>query len=212
MLIGRPDGAPFGVALEGSDPAPEPDAAAAIAARPELRALRRSLDVQRSMAQAEQARAYPHLGIYAGADYANPNRYQIPPQSVFTPSWEVGVSLTWAPNDVLTSVHRGEELGAQRAATEAQLEQLERLVRLEVRQTSAQLEARRAGLEAARAAQAAAQAAYDARLSQVRAGGATVAELFASEAQLNGARMGVLDAEVGLRVSAAELRYAMGVE
>jgi len=210
MLMNAEPGATFGVALDAvpDDASADPDAA--VEARAEIRALRRGLDAQRAAARAEDARGYPHLALYAGADIANPNRYQIPPQQEFTPSWEMGVMLTWAPNDTLSAVHRGDELGGQQAATEAQITQLERMVRLEVTQGQAQLRAARRAIDAAHAAESAAQAAYESRLAQVRAGAATTAELFAAEGQLHRARLAALDAEVSLRLAATQLAYAAG--
>ncbi|MCA9606644.1 MAG: TolC family protein, partial [Myxococcales bacterium] len=124
--------------------------------------------------------------------------------------WELGAMLTWAPNDTLNAVHRGDELGAEQAALAAQIEQLERMVRLEVTQSTAQARAARRTLEAARVAEAAAQAAYDSRLAQVRAGESTTAELFAAEGQLNRTRLATLDAEVTLRIAATQVEYAHG--
>ncbi len=211
MLLGREAGAPFGVVLdEVPEEAPAAEADAAIAARAEIAALRAALTAQRAAARVEDARGYPHLALFGGAMVANPSPYQIPPQQEFTPSWELGAMLTWAPNDTLSAVHRGEELGAEQAALEAQIEQLERMVRLEVTQSTAQARAALRTLEAARIAEAAAQAAYDARLAQVNAGESTTAELFAAEGQLNRARLATLDAEVSLRLARTLVDYAHG--
>ncbi|MEZ4335710.1 MAG: TolC family protein [Sandaracinaceae bacterium] len=211
MLLGRGAGPAFGVVLDeiAEDETPaDPDAA--VAERAEIAALRAALEAQRAAARVEDARGYPHLALFGGAMVANPSPYQIPPQQEFTPSWELGAMLTWAPNDTLNAVHRGDELGAEQAALAAQIEQLERMVRLEVTQSTAQARAARRTLEAARVAEAAAQAAYDSRLAQVRAGESTTAELFAAEGQLNRTRLATLDAEVTLRIAATQVEYAHG--
>ncbi len=208
-LLGRPAGEPFGVTLEPV-PVRDADLTAAVDTRPEIAALRAAIDAQRSVARVEEARGYPHLALFAGADYANPNRYQIPPEPVFTPSWELGAVLSWAPNDTLSAVHRVDQLSAERAAMEAQLEQLERMVRVEVAQANARSRAARRNIEAAHVAEAAATAAYESRMAQVRAGGATIADLFAAEGQLNRARLATLDAEVALRLAATLQAYAAG--
>ena len=210
MLMGDDPGPAYGVAL-GDVEVTDVTAESALAARPELLALHEALTAQRAAARVEDSRGYPHLALYAGADVANPNRYQIPPQQVFTPSWEVGAMLTYSPNDTLGAVHRGDELGAQQAATEAQIEQLERGVGLEVTQAHAQLRAARRSVEAARITEETAHEAYESRLAQLRAGGATTADLFAAEGMLDHARLETLDAEVQLRVAAAHLAYAGGV-
>lgn len=210
-LMNADAGEVFGVMLDEVDEVDGATVEAALESRPEVAALREALVAQRAAARVADASGYPHLGIYAGADIANPSQYQIPPQQVFTPSWEIGARLTWSPNDTLSAHHRGEELAAQRAATQARLDQLERLIGLEVRQARARLEAARRGVSAADAALSAASAAYESRLAQVRAGNATTAALFAAEGQLNRARLGHLDAEVELRLGEVRLAHASGV-
>ncbi|MBX3273803.1 MAG: TolC family protein [Sandaracinaceae bacterium] len=210
MLMGREPGAPFGVALGEVRAAAAADPASAVATRAELRALRAAIDAHRAAGRVEEARGYPRLALFAGADLANPNPYQIPPRQEFTPSWELGAMLVWAPNDTLSAVHRGDELGAERAALEARLVELERLVRLEVAQSVARARAAERGIEAAHAAERAAEAAYAARLAEVRAGRATTAELFAAEGQLHRARLAALDAEVARRLALVHADYASG--
>jgi outer membrane protein TolC len=217
-LIGDDDGPVYGVAepVTGETEAELESVAAAteraLVRRAELSALRESLSAQRAAGRASDASGLPHVALYAGADYASPNRYVIPPSSDLQPSWEVGAVLTWSPNDTLNAVHQGEELGAQAAATEARIEQLERGVRLEVRQAHAQVRAARESLAAAVAAREAAEAAYESRLAQLRAGQATTADLFAAEGQLNRARLAELDAAVGLRLARAQLDHATGTD
>lgn len=214
-VLGADEGPVYGIGepLEEAGEAP-PSAAAlisrALARRPEILALRESLGAQRAAARASDASGYPHLALFAGADYASPNRYVIPPSQDFSPSWEVGAVLSWAPNDALTAAHRGEELAAQLAASEADLAQLERAIRLEVRRSHATLAAARRSVESARAALTAAEAAYASREAQLRAGDATTADLFAAESDLNRARLALLDATIDLHLARARLAYASG--
>lgn len=215
-MIDADDGAVYGVAeplLDGEVDAPAPVAAStrrALAQRAEIQALRAQVDARRAATQATQASGYPHLMVYAGADYANPNRYQIPPRAEFTPSWEVGAMLTWSPNDTLGAAHQTDAMSAETAAVEAQITQLERAIGLEVRQAHARLGAARTSVAAARTAREATEAAYESRLAQLRAGHATTAELFAAEGQLNAARFAELDAAVQLQLARTQLEYAVG--
>lgn len=215
LLIGAEDGPVFGmrglVQGEGAIP-PKRDEllAQALRQRPELDALRASLEAARASRRASRATGAPHLIVFAGAEYANPNRYQIPPQQEFTPSWEVGAALTWSPNDLVRSTHRDGELGAEIDALESQLAELERGVRLEVYRAHADLNAARESIATADAAQEAAEAAYESRLVQLRAGRTTTAELFTAEAQLSAARLSVLGSNVALRLAEARLERALG--
>ncbi|HJL15937.1 MAG TPA: TolC family protein, partial [Sandaracinaceae bacterium LLY-WYZ-13_1] len=215
-LLGDADGAPYGIADpvldrgNGSAPSVRDANARALDQRAELRALRQSLEAQRAAGRVSDASGYPHLALFAGADVSNPSPYVIPPTAEFQPAWQVGAVLSWSPNDTLNAVHRGDELGAEAAAIESRIAQLERGVRLEVRRAHAQLAAARERLDAARAAREAAQAAYEGRLAQLRAGRATVGDLFAAEGQLHRARLAELDAAVQIRLARTHLDYATG--
>jgi outer membrane protein TolC len=184
--------------------------AQALERRPEVRAIEEAVEAQGAAARATAATGYPHLILGAGANLSNPNQYVIPPSDSFEPSWQVGATITWSPNDTWTAVHRGQELDAQQAATREQLGELERGVRLEVRQAHAQIRAAREGMTAARAAREAAEAAYESRSAQLAAGHATTADLFAAETQLAQARLSELDAAIQLRLARTRLDYATG--
>ncbi|RLB53452.1 MAG: hypothetical protein DRJ42_11985 [Deltaproteobacteria bacterium] len=208
-LIGADDGAVFGVALAEETPV-DADYAMALDRRPELQALREVVTAQRGAAQVAYAGGYPHLRVRAGANYANPNQYQVPPTQNWEPSWEVGASLTWSPNDTLTSVHHGDQLSSEVGATEAQIENMRRMIQLEVRRAQAELRAAERGLEAAEASVTAASTAYESRRAQLRAGGTTTAELFDNERQLNRARLVQLDAHVLVQLANVHLAYSVG--
>lgn len=216
-LLGDPDGALYGIAEPILDQPSAREVAPtaelllrARGQRAEVRAVREGIEAQRGSARSQKASGYPHLAVYLGGDYANPNRYQIPPQSEFTPSWEVGAILSYAPNDTLAAARRDRENGAQIEAMSAELLELERSLSLEVRQARALLVRSARSIEAARASQTAAQDAYDRRMAELRAGEVTIADLFASESELNAARLGMLDAAVEQQLARARLAYAVG--
>jgi len=216
-MLADADGAPYGIAepildqeLTGDVPLTAELLARAQGRRAELRALREGIDAQRGSARSQKASGYPHLAVYAGGDYANPNRYQIPPTARFTPSWEVGATLTYVPNDTLTAARRDRENSAQLDALDADLAELTRSLSLEVRQARALLVRSVRSIEAARAAQTAAQDAYDRRMVELRAGEVTIADLFISENDLNAARLSMLDAAVEQQLAKARLAYAVG--
>lgn len=216
-MLGDPDGALYGIAepiLEqttSTDVAPTAELLGrAQGQRAELRAIRETIDAQRHSARSQRASGLPHLAIYAGGDYANPNRYQIPPTAEFTPSWEVGATLSYAPNDTLSAARRDRENSAQVDALSADLAELTRALSLEVRQARALLVRSARSIEAARASQTAAQDAYERRMAELKAGEVTIADLFAAESELNTARLGMLDAAVEQQLARARLAYAVG--
>ncbi|HEY6881432.1 MAG TPA: TolC family protein, partial [Polyangiales bacterium] len=215
-LLQDSDGAGYGIAesLVSSEQAALPSADVLIgrarSQRAEVLALRQAIRAQRSLAKAQHAVGYPRLAVYAGGDYAQPNRYQIPPRAVWQSSWEVGASLSYAPNDSLVALRKAREDEAHIRASEAELRELDRALVLEVRTARASLARSEQNLAATRAAEAAAQDAYQSRVAELRAGEVTLADLFASEGELNQARLNALDAVVEAGVARARLTYALG--
>jgi outer membrane protein len=215
-LMGAQDGPVYGIAepvlvadqaqLEAADVL----LARALTQRPEVAALQATLRAHTAARDANAAAGYPHLALIAGANYANPNRYVIPPRQQFDPSWQVGAALTWSPNDSLVSDAAGDSLGAQADAVRAQLDELRRGLQLEIRRTLAQLRAAREAWTSAESARTAAEAAYQSRRAQLTSGHSTSADLLLSEGQLNQARLAVLDAAIELRVAHSNLEYAVG--
>ncbi|HEX5661600.1 MAG TPA: TolC family protein [Polyangiales bacterium] len=213
-LLQHPDGAAYGIGELASAPQPLPSAdgliARARAQRAEVVSLQHAIRAQRKGAKAQRASGYPHLSVYAGGDYAQPNRYQIPPRAVWQASWELGASLTYAPNDTLVSVRKAREDDANIRASEADLEELDRSLLLEVRTARATLGRTEQNLAATHSSQRAAEDAYQRRLAQLRGGEVTLADVLASEGALNEARLHALEATIDDRIARARLAYAVG--
>jgi outer membrane protein TolC len=182
------------------------------AQRPEVRVLRETLLARQKTLTAQNASGYPHLAVFAGADYSMPNRYVVPPMSKFSPSWEVGAMLSYAPNDTLLAVRRKGESTAQIRALEADLLELLRALDLEVRTARASLSRSSRSIEAAQIAAKAAEAAYLQRTAELGAGEVTLADLYSAENELNLARLRLLDAAIEQQLQKARLAYAVGDE
>lgn len=180
--------------------------------RSEIRALRQTIDARRKQQRAQGAKAYPHLALYAGADYSMPGRYMIPPTSEFQPSWEVGATVQYTVNDSVLTNTRTARTEAEITALEADLAQLLRTLQIEVRGARAGLLRSSRNIDAAIAAELAAQDAYDQRMAALRAGEVTTADLFAAETELNRARLSRFDAAIDQRLARARLDYAIGAK
>jgi outer membrane protein TolC len=216
-MLQEADGPVFGIAEPILGEAGEPTLPAASVLverartqRPEVQALRQTLAARNKALTAQNAGGYPHLAVYAGADYALPNRYVVPPHNQFDPSWEVGASLAYAPNDTIVAARRKGESNAQIRALEADLSELVRALELEVRTARASLSRSSRSIEAARVATVAAEAAYAQRSAELSAGEVTLADLFSAENELNMARLRLLDAAIEQQLSRARLAYAVG--
>lgn len=180
------------------------------AQRPEVRGLRAAAQARQLQSDADQAAGYPHLGVYVGGEYAMPNRWQLPPRAEFRPSWEVGATLTYAPNDTLSAGRKVSENNAQIRALQAELGELLRSLDLEVRRSRATLAHSQRNIDAATAAVVAAEAAYERRMAELHAGEVVLADVVASEQELNSARLSLLDAGIDQQLARTRLAYALG--
>jgi outer membrane protein len=196
---------------EAVGPAPLPELLdRARAQRPEVQALQAVVEARQHQIKADKAVGYPHLSVYVGGDYAMPNKYQLPPRPEFQPSWEVGATLTYAPNDTVSARRKVSEASAQIEAQQAELGELLRSLDLEVRRSRATLSHSQRNIDAAQAAVAAAQAAYDRRMAELGAGEVVLADVIAADQELNAARLRVLDAGVEQQLARVRLAYALG--
>jgi len=182
----------------------------AIADRPELAALRESIRAQREVRTATEAGGYPHIGLYLAGDISNPSPRIIPPRDEFTPTWEVGATFSWSPNDLATSIVATEEIDASVARAEAEGLLIEDQVRLELRQAYEGANAARAALEAVTITLSSAEIAYEARRAQLAGGEGLLDDLEAADLRVTDARLSELRARLELGVAEARLRHAVG--
>lgn len=193
---------------------PEGDAAAlearALEERPELLALAESIRAQRELRSATEAGGYPHIGVYLGGDVSNPSQRVIPPRDEFVPTWEIGATLSWSPNDLATAIFAVEETDAAIARAEAEALIIEDAVRLELRQALEATIAARAALEAVQVTLSSAETAYASRRAQLSAGEGLLDDVENADLRVTEARLSELRARLELVVAEARLRHAVG--
>jgi outer membrane protein TolC len=184
----------------------------ALAQRLEFRALLAagaSLDARRSSSRAGR---WPRLDAFGNAYYANPNARVIPPRDEWRASWDVGVQLTWSPNDVLITDSVESEIEAQQEELNVQRRMLEDTIRQEVHDARERLIRARAAAQASERGLAAAEEAYALRRLLFEVGRATSADLLDVETELLRARLEVVSAAIERRAAAADLAYAVGTD
>jgi outer membrane protein TolC len=178
--------------------------------RPELEILEeqaRALERQRKAAVGGTA---PRLDAFGNLYYSNPNQRVVPQVDEFRGSWDVGVQLSWSPNDVPTSLAQASGYEARRAELIEQAEELRDTVRDEVRDAYFALKNARTALATTERSLAAAEEAYRVRVERFRYGRASAVELADSEVELFRARLARIDAQVGLRVAEVRIAHATG--
>jgi len=178
--------------------------------RLEPQALERSAAALERRRRAAAAAAYPRLGAFANAYYANPHPRIIPQQEEWRSSWDVGLQLTWTPNGILRSRPDQAQLAAQRAELTAERRALLDRVRAEVMDCyQARLEAS-VSVRSADRALAAAEEAYRVRRLLFDNGHATSLEVTEQEIRLLQARLQMINARVNLLTARVRLEHAVG--
>lgn len=183
---------------------------AAVASRPELRALaaqRTSLDAQ---ARAARAAYLPSLAAVASVLDANPNPRVFPAHDEFDATWSVGVTLSYSPNDIALGRATSQVLAARAESVTAQADALRDALRTDLATAVSSLRESAVALRTSARALESADEAWRVRREMFRTGRATNAELTDAEADLLRARIERENATVDRRVAVARVAYLMG--
>lgn len=178
--------------------------------RPELQSLAETIGGLRQQATIARAVAYPRLDAFADVISANPNPRVFPPTAVFTTTWDVGVGLSWSPNDIANGLTAGRTVSARAEAMEAQRAGLRDQLRSEVMSTFTAVRDADEAIRTTAAGLSAAEESYRVRNVLFRNGRATSVELTDAEQDLTRARLESLNARVDLRLARARLEHAIG--
>jgi outer membrane protein TolC len=178
--------------------------------RREARAYEEASNAVRQSTAVVRARQAPQLEAFGNGYYARPNQRLIPPEDRWAASWDVGVQLSWSPNDFGIQ-------GAQAAKQEVALRKLELerqafLESLEVEVLESHTAMKQSALAVSTAEQALEAAELSARTQRVLFdnGRSTTLELVQAEGEVLRARTALIDAHVGLRLNRALLEHALG--
>jgi outer membrane protein len=182
----------------------------ALQKRLELRALdraERSLVEQRRAARGSN---YPRLDAFGNAYYANPNQRYFPQRDEWNASWDLGVQLSFTPNDAGTASAVGAGLEARRARVVAQKAQFRDALLNEITQAYHALREAEASLTTSQRGQTAAEEAYRVRKELFSYGRATTVELIDAESDVLRAGLELINARIDQRISRARLEHALG--
>ncbi len=152
----------------------------------------------------------PRLDAFADATMANPNQRVFPASNTFTGTWDVGVRLSWTLNDSFTAVGATAEAKARVASLAEQKGALRDGLRLEVVSAYADMQKSVATIEASERQLTASEESLRVRNELFKNGKATSVELVDAEAEVTRARLGRLNARIGLAVARVRLDHATG--
>jgi outer membrane protein TolC len=188
-------------------PATCPDAACAIDARGDLRALEAGRDAAGAARKSAWAAQLPQLGAFGTIAYHGHDA----PWNTGSGDWTLGIALRWNVFPALSGIAAVRKATAERDAAAARHDAALRRAEVEVLEATRMLDAARQGAEvAARAAREAGEALAQAQL-RYRTGAAPITELLDVQSAAMNATLSHLNARRDLLLAQAALDFAYGV-
>lgn len=184
--------------------------ARALEMRDELRALGRQRASAGATAASARGGMLPTLAAEAFVAYENPSPLYVPPGDRFRDRWSLSAVLRWSPDGAYRAARVADAADAQARAVDAAGRGLEDLIRIEVEEAAARLEAALVGLSAAQRAETAALRARDNVRGGFDEGVFDATDLIEAELRLEESRLGVVDATVGAWQWKSRLRRRIG--
>jgi len=212
-------GLPPGSLVEPAEPlaAPPPTAsdtealvAAALDARPEVRALAARAQAARAVVEIQRSASRPQANLALGYDYANPNPRIFPQTDSFRGTWSAGVTVAIRAFDGGRTAAAAAQAAAQADALDRQLEDLKSRLRLEVTSRTLDLRTAQAGLILAGRSLEAARENLRVVRDRYQEGVVSSSELLDAETLLLRAGLDQTSAATQLRVALANLDRAVG--
>ena len=199
--------------LDGTD-AGEADALyrEALQQRPELRAMERTFASLRSEREAADSRGLPRLDAFGNAYLANPSPRVFPQTDEWRATWDVGVQLTFSPNDLGGADSTKRNLDARRKKLDADRAALSDSMKDEIEGAVLAWREARFAAETASRGLTAAEESYRVRGELFELGRGTNVELIDAESDLLRARLEMIQARVDARVAKVRLEHAVGRE
>jgi outer membrane protein len=178
--------------------------------RLELKALAAATRSLRAAARAAEVSQWPRLDAFGDVTHANPNLSIFPQVQEWNTTWAVGLSLSWTVNDAFSGRATAAELEAMRRKLEADRQNLERGIKLEVTSSYLDLKKARTAIETATRSSAAAREAYRVARDLYRVGRATTTDLMVAESELVAASLKEVNAALDYQAARVRLAHATG--
>lgn len=182
----------------------------ALSHRLEIRALVKNHAALEDSRHVEATRAWPTLDAVGNVTHANPNQRIFPLAPEWNTTWDVGLQLSWAFNDIGVASTKADSVAAQIVQLEQRRRSVEEGLRVEVVSAHGALNQARQNVVTAEQGERAAGAAYEARARLQEQGMGTTLELLEAETARIRARLNLIYAHIALRVARTQLDHAVG--
>ena len=212
--MGRPLGAPVVLAdtvtVEPRDRPPEALVERATQQRPDLRALRQTVQTRAAEVDVAQSDWFPQVSLTGSYLYARPNEQLFPPEDRFQGTWQAGVQLSWDLSLGFRTDASTDRARAQWQQARYELQDRRQSVRAEVKKRVEAVAEARQAVTAATTSLESARAAYRAVQSRFEEGMVVVSDLLDAERALREARSQLVAAQADYALARAALARAVG--
>jgi outer membrane protein TolC len=207
--------AEIGEALDEPLPATQVEAADALfekarARRFEVKVREKTLAALGAQVNVARGGYLPRLDAFASAMYANPNPRYFPARDQFDGTWEVGVTVSYSPNDVATAAFASDAAQARRHAIELELEAFLDALRIETTQAAEAVKQADVAVETTKRALTAAEESYRVRKELFVNERSTSTELTDAETHLTQARINAVGARIDQRIARLRFEHTVG--
>jgi outer membrane protein len=182
----------------------------ALAGRLEIKALQKNHAAIEDSRFVQKTQALPRLDAVGNLTHANPNQRVFPVQDEWNTTWDIGLQLTFAFNDLGTAAAQADTLDAQAVQVSQRRVNVEEQLKVEVVTAFGNLTQARQNIATAQQGERAAAAALEARMRLQEQGMGTALELMQAETARVEARLNLINAHIALRVARTQLDHAVG--
>jgi outer membrane protein len=182
----------------------------ALAGRLEIKALQKNHAAIEDSRYVQKTQALPRLDAVGNLTHANPNQRIFPVEEEWNTTWDIGLQLTFAFNDLGTAAAQADTLDAQAVQVSQRRVNVEEQLKVEVVTAFGNLTQARQNIATAQQGERAAAAALEARMRLQEQGMGTALELMQAETARVEARLNLINAHIALRVARTQLDHAVG--
>jgi len=176
----------------------------------EVRSIDANAASARQQARAARAGAYPVVSAFGDAILANPNQRIFPQTQEWFPTWDLGVRITWSPNDVPTALASSADANTRAAGLDAQKQVVRDGIAIEVTQAYQAVQEADFSLTSTAKQLSSAREAVRVARELFKAGRVNSTTLTDAETELTRARLAVLNARIDARTARVRLDHALG--
>lgn len=199
------------IGIELADPPPaEQVVGEAKSSRPELKALRALEQARTHFARARRGSVLPQIHGLGNVYYMNPHQRFMPPVEEFKTTWDVGVRLTWSPNDAAYNYTQAQDAEAELRMVQEDLRNFEQHIAVEAASAVTGIRTAASHIDAATEKLDAARRYYSDQRALMLAGAATPNDVLLAERDLTAAALEWVDAFIEARRAQANLLKAQG--